>query len=66
VIDMTDGNNILRVDGDMTDAVQALDSGWVQGADQVLGSVNYHTFVSGGVSLLVNEDMQLLGGISIP
>jgi hypothetical protein len=66
VLDMTDGNNILRIDGDMTDAVQALDSGWVQGADQVLGSVNYHTFVSGGVSLLVNEDMQLLGGINIP
>ena len=66
VLDMTDGNNILRVDGDMTDAVQALDSGWVQGTDQMLGSVNYHTFVSGGVSLLVNEDMQLLGGINIP
>jgi hypothetical protein len=66
VLDMTDGNNILRIDGDMTDAVQALDSGWVQGADQMLGSVNYHTFQSGGVSLLVNEDMQLLGGINIP
>jgi hypothetical protein len=66
VLDMTDGNNVLRVDGDMTDAVQALDSGWVQGADQMLGTVNYHTFVSGGVSLLVNEDMQLLGGINIP
>jgi len=66
VLDMTDGNNILRVDGDMTDAVQALDSGWVQGTDQVVGSVNYHTFTSSGVSLLVNEDMQLLGGINIP
>ena len=66
VLDMTDGNNILRVDGDMTDAVQALDSGWVQGTDPMIGSVNYHTFSSNGVSLLVNEDMQLLGGISIP
>jgi hypothetical protein len=66
VLDMTDGNNVLRVDGDMTDAVQALDSGWEQGSDQMVGSVNYHTFVSGGVSLLVNEDMQLLGGINIP
>jgi hypothetical protein len=66
VLDMTDGNNILRVDGDMTDAVQALDSGWVQGTDQMVGSVIYHTFSSNGVSLLVNEDMQLLGGINIP
>ncbi len=66
VLDMTDGNNILRVDGDMTDAVQALDTGWVQGTDQMINSVNYHTFTSSGVSLLVNEDMQLLGGINIP
>ncbi len=66
VLDMTDGNKILRVDGDMTDAVQALDSGWVQGTDQMVGAVNYHTFSSNGVSLLVNEDMQLLGGINIP
>jgi len=66
VLDMTDGNNILRVDGDMTDAVQALDTGWVQGTDQMIDSVNYHTFTSNGVSLLVNEDMQLLGGINIP
>jgi hypothetical protein len=66
VLDMTDGGNILRVDGDMTDAVQVLDPGWVQGADQMVGSINYHTFTSNGVSLLVNEDMQLLGSISIP
>jgi hypothetical protein len=32
----------------------------------MIGSVNYHTFTSSGVSLLVNEDMQLLGGINIP
>jgi len=43
-----------------------VDSGWVQGGDQMLGSVNYHTFLSDGVSILVNEDMQLLGGLTMP
>ena len=65
VLDITDGNNILRIDGDKTDAMQAMDSGWVQDADQMIGPVNYHTFSGGGVSLPVNEDIQQLGGFNI-
>jgi hypothetical protein len=39
----------------------------VQLSAQMVGSVNCHTFSTGsGVSLLVNGEMQLQGGISIP
>ena len=67
VLDMTDSNNILRIDGDSTDGVEALPGDtWSQVTDQMIGAVNYHTFVSNGATLLVNEDMQLLGEISMP
>jgi len=45
----------------MADAIQTLDSGWVQRSDQMLGSFTCHT-LSGSVSLPVNEAMQWLGG----
>jgi hypothetical protein len=66
VLDMTDGNNIPRVAGDLADAIHVSAPGWVQAIDQKLDSLNSHTFVSGGVSLLVNDAMQMLGGINIP
>jgi hypothetical protein len=66
MLDMTGESHLLRIDGDTTDAVQALDAGWVQDADLVPGSVTCHTLMRGGVSLLVNEHMQLPGGLNIP
>jgi hypothetical protein len=45
--------------------IRTLDSGRVQGTDQMPGSVDYHTFPGSRISMLVNEDMQLPGGINI-
>lgn len=57
VIDVTDGNNILRVDGDSNDYVDIFGE-WVQGADQNIDGEIYNVYTSGSATLLIDEDIE--------
>ena len=53
VLDVTDGNNFLTIDGNVNDTVSLTGAGWAQGADN--GA--YHTYTSGGSTLFVDMDI---------
>ncbi|MBL4603825.1 MAG: hypothetical protein JKY84_13855 [Emcibacteraceae bacterium] len=53
VLDVTDGNNFLTIDGNVNDTVSLTGVGWAQGADN--GA--YHTYTSGGSTLFVDMDV---------
>ncbi len=57
VLDVTDGDNLLLVEGDAADSVTSTGQGWVQGADQVIDTVTYNTYTSGAATLLIDEDV---------
>lgn len=57
LIDFTDDDNILKILGDSGDSVISSGEGWVQGSDQVIDSETYHTYTTGGATLLVDEDI---------
>lgn len=53
VIEVTDGFNELYIDGDGGDTVLSAGQGWVQLADED----NYHVYVAGGATLLIDMDV---------
>lgn len=57
VIDVTDDNNQIIFDGNAGDQVTSAAQGWVQGADEVIGSETYNTYAVGLATLLVDEDI---------
>ena len=57
VLDVTDDNNRIIFDGDTGDQVTSAGQGWIQGADEVIGSETYNTYTAGGATLLVDEDI---------
>ena len=57
VIDTTDLNNLLIIDGDASDSVNSTGQNWVQGADQAIESQLYHSYTSGTGTLLVEVDI---------
>lgn len=56
ILDVTDGDNRLLIEGGSEDTVTSIGQGWVQGADQVIDGVTYNSYTSGVGSLLVDED----------
>ncbi len=57
VIDVTDGDNRLLIEGDTADRVTVTDNGWSQSADEVIGSVTYNVYTNGAATLLIDEDI---------
>lgn len=57
ILDVTDGNNQLRIDGDANDSVTSTGQNWVQGADQIIDGENYHVYGVGGATLLIDDDI---------
>jgi len=57
VIDVTDENNRLIFRGNAGDQVTSAAQGWVQGADETIGSETYNTYTVGQTTLLVDEDV---------
>ena len=56
ILDVTDDDNILILEGNGEDTLISTGEGWVQGADQ--GS--YHTYTSGDATLLVHEELTFM------
>ncbi|MFC7050901.1 calcium-binding protein [Emcibacter nanhaiensis] len=57
ILDVTDADNILVLQGDADDTVTSTGEGWVQGADQDYDGETYHTYTSGGATLLVDQEV---------
>ena len=57
VLNVTDGDNELRIDGNPNDSATSEGQGWTQGADQVIGSETYNVYTAGGATLLIDEDI---------
>lgn len=57
VIDTTDLNNLLIIDGGANDNVNSTGQNWVQGADQAIASQLYHSYTSGTGTLLIEVDI---------
>ena len=57
VLNITDVNNQLHITGGPGDTVTAAGQGWLQGADQVVGTITYNTYTAGGATLLIEEDI---------
>ncbi|PHZ86129.1 hypothetical protein CRD36_05520 [Paremcibacter congregatus] len=57
VLDKTDSNNQVRVDGDTGDTVTSTLQDWLQGDDQVIDEEMYHTYTSGDATLLIDTDI---------
>ena len=58
VLEVTDDNDELRIDGGSNVSVTSTDQGWVQGTDQNIDGETYNVFTSGGATLLIDEDIQ--------
>ena len=58
-------DGVLRVDGNVGDIVNR-GTGWVLGADQVIGANAYRTFTQGEATLLVDTDIQMPQAPNIP
>jgi Ca2+-binding RTX toxin-like protein len=58
VLAMSSTTNVLRIDGNAGDSVNAADAGsWIQGADVVIGGHTYFSFTHGLGTLLVDSDI---------
>lgn len=57
VLDLTDADNELIIAGGIDDAVTSIGQGWAQGADQGIDGETYHTYTSGGATILIDEDI---------
>ena len=57
LIDVTDGDNILIIAGDIEDSVTSTEQGWTQGGNQVIDGETYTTYTDGGATLLINQDI---------
>ncbi|WP_321393532.1 hypothetical protein [Emcibacter sp.] len=57
ILDVTDADNVLVLQGDAQDTFISTGEGWVQGADQLYDGVTYDTYTSGGATLLVDQDV---------
>ena len=58
VLAISSTTNVLRIDGNAGDSVNAADAGsWVQGVDVVIGGNTYHSFTQGLGTLLVDSDI---------
>lgn len=57
VLNVTDSDNELRIDGTALDSVDSTGQGWVQGGDQDVDGETYHTYTAGGATLLVDADI---------
>lgn len=59
VLDATGSPDILRILGDAGDRID-LDTSWVQGADQTVDGQLYHSYASGGATLLLDPDLLVI------
>ena len=57
VLNMSDNNNRLRIDGNDGDSITSLDQGWSPGELSTIGAVQYQSYVSGNAILLVDTDL---------
>ena len=57
VLDVTDVNNELRIDGNANDSVTSIGQGWTSGADQIIDGETYNLYTAGGAALLIDEDI---------
>ncbi|MBL4601464.1 MAG: proprotein convertase P-domain-containing protein [Emcibacteraceae bacterium] len=57
LLDATDSDNQLIIDGNAGDSVTSSNEGWSQGADQNIDGVTYHTYTAGTGTLLIDEDV---------
>ena len=57
LVDVTDADNLLTIDGNAGDSVTSTGEGWVQGNDQVIDNVIYHSYSSGTATLLIEDDV---------
>tara|TARA_R110002096_G_scaffold257381_1_gene450769 strand:+ start:96849 stop:97367 length:519 start_codon:yes stop_codon:yes gene_type:complete len=57
VLDVTDEDNQLIIDGNAGDSVSSTSEGWTQGVDQNIGDETYHSYTSGRGILLIDDDI---------
>ena len=55
LIDVTDEDNLLIIDGNVGDSVTSTGEGWIQGNNQVIDNVTYDSYTSGAGTLLIDE-----------
>jgi hypothetical protein len=60
VLDVTDSNNQLLIDGNAGDTVISSET-WSQGSDMVIDSVTYHVFSNISATIIVNQDIDTAG-----
>jgi RTX calcium-binding nonapeptide repeat (4 copies)/FG-GAP repeat len=56
LLQMSD-NGALRVAGNAGDSVETTTTGWTQIADQSIGGNNYHAYLHGSATLLIDSDL---------
>jgi hypothetical protein len=56
---MTDSDNTLYVDGDSGDKVDTETENLTQGSDITKEGVTYHTYTGGGVTLYIEDGVDL-------
>lgn len=57
LLNATDNNDILIIAGGTGDSVTSIGQGWAQGADQDISGEIYNTYIDGGATLLIDEDI---------
>lgn len=67
VIEITDNNNKIYVNGDINDTVNSNDN-WIEGGTEVVDGITYQIYTSGNATLLINEDIDFnpVNNVPIP